>query len=636
MDPHSLDKLEFERVKTIVSRYARGELGRKLIRRLQPSNREKLVRLWLEETAHMVVALNRSGPPPLAGAADVYELVEKVQPGVNLGGEEYYRIGQTLRATHSVHGYLKELPPELHHLHQLGEKIGDFQAVAWRIDEVVDAAGRVRDIASDRLMKIRAQIADHRQGVRRVFDRLLKTPAVAKILQYPNWTYQGDRMVLPVAANHRHHVPGIIHRSSDTGATLFIEPADVVELNNAIVKLGQEEQQEISRIFWELAHLIHLNRGPILIAIRGLARLDMLVAKAAYAIETRSVLPQIDQHNILRLWQARHPLLVELFKDKSDHQVVPIDVRVGDDFDLLVITGPNTGGKTVALKTVGILVLMAQAGMFIPASPGSSLPVFDDVFIDVGDEQSLQQSLSTFSSHLSRILAILKHATRRSLVLLDELGAGTDPDEGAAIGQAILDELLSRKTLTLASTHLGQLKGYAYRRSRVDNAAVEFDPDTLSATYRLRIGEPGNSNAMIIAEHLGMSGRLRDRAAKYISEQSRTFQQAINATLDRRRQAEQARAQAEAATQAAEERQKELDEQIGKLNEEQRAFHQWLDWINSLKPGQPVYVKKLRREGAVIRMELHKQQALVSLGKLAAEVPITELVPPARIETNAG
>jgi len=637
MDQHSLEKLEFGQLKAILASYARGELGRKLIARLHPTDRPRLVNLWLEETGQMVEALKRRGPPPLAGADDVTELVEKVQPGVNLTGEEYYRIGCTLRTTHYVHEYLRQLPGEFNLLHKLAEKIGDFQAVAWRIDEAVDAAGRVRDTASDRLVKIRSQIADHRNCIRKVFEALLKTPSIQKILQYPNWTFQEDRMVLPVGANYRQHLPGIVHRTSDSGATVFVEPADAVEMNNAIVKLRQEEQQEISRIFWELAHLIHLNRAAILASLQGLARLDMLVAKAMYAVEQNCTRPELNNEGIVRLWQVRHPLLMHLFSRSDDgREVVPIDVRIGEDFDLLVITGPNTGGKTATLKTVGLVSLMMQAGMFIPAGSGSTMSVFDDVLIDVGDEQSLQQSLSTFSSHLSRILAILERATDRSLVLLDELGAGTDPDEGAAMGQAILDELLRRRSRTLVTTHLSPLKGYAYRHSRCDNAAVEFDPETLSATYKLRIGEPGNSNAMIIARHLGMPQRLLERAQRYISNQMRSFQQAIAATIDRARRAEQARASAQAAEQAAEQKQKELQQQIDQLQKRRLDFQDWTEWINGLKPGQRVFVKSFRREGSIIRMELHKQQALVSLGKLAVEVAITELEKPTPIKSSAG
>ncbi len=637
MDPHSLDKLEFEAVKSVLARHARCELGRKLIGHLQPANREKLVHLWLEETDQMVQALALSGPPPLGGASDVAGLVQRIQPGSGLSGEEFYLVGQTLRATHYVQAYLANLPAELVHLHQLGERIGDFQALAWRIDEVVEASGRVKDTASEKLLKIRTAIEDHRRRVRKVFDRLVRTPSVVKVLQYPNWTFQGDRMVLPVSANYRQQIPGIVHRSSDSGATLFIEPSEAVELNNAIIQFGQEEQQEVSRIFWELSRLIHLNRDEILVAIRALARLDMLTAKAAYAVKRRCVRPEISRDGLVRLWQARHPLLVELFdQEGKGREVVPIDVRLGDDFDMLVITGPNTGGKTVALKTVGLMVLMAQAGMFIPAGPGSVLPVFDNVFIDVGDEQSLQQSLSTFSSHLTRILHILRCATPSSLVLIDELGAGTDPDEGAAIGQAILDELLGRKTRAMVSTHLSPLKSYAYRRPRADNAAVEFDPQTLRATYRLHIGEPGNSNALIIAEHLGASKRLLERARGYVSQRVKAFQQAIDAAVGSRREAEQARRLAQAAEHQARQREQELQSRIEQVDREREAYRRWLEWVNSLKAGQRVFIRNMRREGTVVRMELHKQQALVNVGRLAAEVPIKELAEPASVEEAKG
>ncbi len=629
MDSHSLEKLEFEQVKAILARYARCSLGKKLIANLQPTSREKMIRLWLDETDQMVDAIIHSDMPPLAGASDVADIVKRIEPGVAVEGEEFYRLGQTLRATHFVQQYIAGLPERLTHLHGLGERIGDFSSIACRIAEVVDAKGNVKDTASEKLLKIRTQMDDHRQHVRRILERMVKSPDVQRILQYANWTMQGDRMVLPVAANYRQQIPGIVHRSSDSGATLFIEPAAAVELNNQIVKLGQEAQQEIARIFWELSHLVHLNRDVILESLRGLARLDMLTAKASYARKRKLTKPIINKEGIVRLWQARHALLIELFEeDDTNREVVPIDVRLGDDFDVLVITGPNTGGKTVALKTVGLVAMMAQAGMFIPAGEGSTLPIFDDIFIDVGDEQSLQQSLSTFSAHLTQILRILKSATDRSLVLIDEMGAGTDPDEGAAIGQTVLDELLHRKTLTIASTHLSPLKAYAYRQERADNAAVEFDPKTLSATFRLLLGEPGNSNALIVAEHLGMPKDMLVTAQKYVSDQTKIFQEAINATISSRRAAEKARVTSQAAQQEAQDRQKELENKLIELHHQENVFQDWLAWINSLKADDKVYLKKFRREGVVVRMELHKQQALISLGRMSAEVPIKELSKP--------
>jgi DNA mismatch repair protein MutS2 len=516
-------------------------------------------------------------------------------------------------------------------LKRLAERIGDFYELATQIDQAVDGSGRVRDTASERLMAIRGRIEDCRAQIRKVYDRLLRTPTVLKVLQYPNWTFQGDRMVLPVRANYRHVLPGIVHRSSDSGATLFVEPSQAVELNNEIIRLGGEEEQEVSRILWELAHRVHQHRQEILVAVKAMAKLDMISAKARHAMHYRCVRPRLNDAGCVDIQAMRHPVLIELL---GDEKVVAIDIRVGDDFDLMVITGPNTGGKTVALKAAGLAAAMTQSGMFLPAA-SAEMPIFDDVYIDVGDEQSLQQSLSTFSSHLTRILDILRRATSASLVLIDELGAGTDPEEGAAIGQAILDEFLDRRTRTLASTHLAPLKSYAFRCPRAENASVDFDPQTLRPSYRLRIGEPGNSNAMAVAKQLGMPTELLDRATTYVSEQAKAFQQAIEATIETRRRAEQARTSALQAKAEAEHRQRDLDEQRKQLDAERQAFQDWLAWVNGLKVGDSVYVKRFRKHGTVMRMELHKQVALVRVGVLAAETPLSDLQRPDEVPTPA-
>jgi len=641
MDAHSLQKLEFDQVRQVLSTFARTSLGRDLARRILPSNKARLVALWLEETRQMVQAMQQFGPPPFGGIGDIRPLVRSTEPGHYPDGEQFYQIGQALQTTHHVSEYLRQLPDEMHLLKALAEKIGDFQAIGHRITSAIDARGRVRDDATDKLLDIRRRIENLQSQVRAVFDRLVRSSSMVKLLQYPNATFHEDRMVLPVKAQYQHNVPGIVHRSSDSGATMFVEPAEAVELNNRLVQLRYEEHEEITRIFWDLAHLVQVNRQAILVSMNALARLDMITAKAAYARARRCNCVELNTEGVLKLREARHPLLLEMAIDQVEHgggeihPVVPIDVRLGEDFDMLIITGPNTGGKTVTLKTVGLLAAMVQAGMFIPVAEGSTLPVFDDVLIDVGDEQSLQQSLSTFSSHLSRILGVLARATNRTLVLLDELGAGTDPDEGAAIGQAILDELMHRGSRVMITTHLGSLKSYAYRRERVDNASVEFDPETAVPTYKVRIGEPGNSNALIIARNLGMSRRMLQRAQRYVSRQARAFQAAIAGTVASRRRAERARDAAEAAELAARQRQAQLEQQIRQLKQQQQQFRQWLDHIRQLKPGDRVYVKKFAREGSIVRMQLHQQLAVVSLGNVTVEVPLQELILPERPQRPA-
>ena len=326
----------------------------------------------------------------------------------------------------------------------------------------------------------------------------------------------------------------------------------------------------------------------------------------------------------MHLYRARHPLLLES-ELAGTGEVVPIDLRLGDDFDVLVITGPNTGGKTVALETVGLLVAMHQSGLPIPAASDSRLPVYRDVMVDIGDEQSLSQSLSTFSAHLRRILEALDRAGPDVLVMLDELGAGTDPDEGAALGQAILDELRRRGAPTLVTTHLGALKAYAYEKDRVDNAAVEFDIETLRPTYRLLVGEPGASNALTIAQRYGMPQHIVDRARTYQDQEARQLARAIKGTIKRRREAERARDEARHQTRQADARDAELRTKVAELEASQAAFADWSQRVVKLQPGDEIFVRKFHRPGKIVRMQLHKQLAVVDVGKLQVEVPLNEV-----------
>ncbi|MFQ6048129.1 MAG: MutS2/Smr-associated SH3 domain-containing protein, partial [Phycisphaerae bacterium] len=632
MDAHSLAKLEFDQVRELLAGYARCSLGRQIALRIGPVRRRDQVRRWLDQLRQMLVVIEQKGIPPFAGVHDIRELVAKAVPPSALRPEDFARIGETLVATGAISDYLAELPDHCDHLKRLAERIGSLEPLAERIWRALDRRGQVRDDATERLATIRRKIADAQAAIGQVFARLLRSPAVVRLLQYPSATFHNDRTVLPLKAEHRGRLPGIIHRSSDSGATLFIEPAEAVELNNTIVRLRQDEHDEISRILWHLAQDVHQNADQIQRSIEALAALDLLTAKALLAREFEMIVPEVNDAGLLRLHQARHPLLMALQRQdlqagRPPRPVVPIDIRLGDDFDMLVITGPNTGGKTVALKTVGLLAAMVQAGLAIPVGPGSTLPVFDDVLIDVGDEQSLQQSLSTFSAHMSHILRILRRARKTTLVLLDELGAGTDPDEGAAIGQAILDELLRRGCPSLVTTHLGTLKGLAYRRRRVDNAAVEFDPATLQPTYCLRIGEPGNSNAMAIARRLGMPRRLIDLASRNLSGRHRALSRAIAGTLASRRRAEAARAEAEAATRAAAEARARAQQQAQSLQKQQAEFQQWARSVSQLKRGDPVYVRSFQRDGKIVRISLQSQRAEVDLGTMTVELPFVELQP---------
>lgn len=633
MDAHTLEKLDFNRIRELLSQGAQCGLGQELARRVQPSRRSSQVLLWLEQLRQFSRWVDAHGLPPFGGIRDVRALVKKAVPPARLEPEEFADLASTLTGVADVREYLHEAGEGFEQVAKIIVRIGDFRAVAEQINRIIDSRGKVRDDASERLARIRRQIEEVHQAVRAVFQRLLKQGSILRLLQYPNATFHADRMVLPLKTEQRGRLPGIVHRSSDSGQTLFVEPAEAVELNNTRINLLQAEEEEIGRILWELTHLVHLNQLEILRTLEAVAVVDLLTAKLRFARRFAMHIPEISSERRLKLKGARNPILLATFEEETGappgkRAVVPIDVRLGDDFDVMIMTGPNTGGKTAALKTVGLLAIMAQCGLPIPAEAGSTLPVFEDVWIDVGDEQSLQQSLSTFSAHLSQILKIVHRARKTTLVLLDELGAGTDPDEGAAIGRAIVEHLLATGCLAMVTTHLGALKALAYEHKRADNACVLFDLETLRPTYELRIGEPGLSHAISIASRLGMPRKLVLSARRHLAGGFRALNRAIAGTLQARRLAEQGRYDAEKARQdAARQTLAALDREKA-LEEERRRYSAWVQRVIRLQPGDEVGVQTFDRQGRIFRVRLERQSATVDLGGMQVDVPLSDLVFP--------
>ena len=633
MNETTFDKLEFHRIRELLASHCATAPGKKLATSLSPSTRAATVREWLEQVRELLPVVKEHGYPPLGGVSDIRDYVRAAAFPTPLEPEALARVSDTLAATGPLRAWFKQLTGQRIRLSQLAERIDDLTPIAEVIAVAIDARGQVRDDASPRLVTIRRAIEDTRRHLKTVCERLLRQPSLARMLQYAGATFHDDRAVLPLKAEYRGRIPGIVHRTSDTGATLFVEPAEAVELNNSLVRLRDQESKEITRILRALTQRVQVNGEAILSTVRAMAVLDLIAGKCRYAAKRSCICPTISDDGVLALHQARHPLLIELFdaettEGRTHREVVPIDVRLGDDFDVLVVTGPNTGGKTVTLKTLGLLALMTQSGIPIPTEEGSQLPVYHQVFIDVGDEQSLQQSLSTFSSHLASHLEILRRSGPRSLVLIDELGAGTDPSEGAAIGHAVIAELLHLKAQAVVTTHLSDLKAVAFTTQRVDNASVEFDPQSLRPTFRLRLGEPGNSNALIIAQRLGMSPRLVKLARGYLADSTQALNRAIQGTLDSRRQAERARRTAlEESRQAAAERQ-ELERKQQEFEQRTAAFETWAHWVRQLAPGDTVHLRSLDREARVVRMMLHQQRALVSAGGMDIEVPVNDLAAP--------
>jgi DNA mismatch repair protein MutS2 len=559
----------------------------------------------------------------------------RATPGGGAGGEDYATIASALEASGAVRGWLQSLPESLHRLHQFTERIHSFEGEVKAIRAVVGPDGEVLDSASTKLADIRRDITLTTQKIHDIIHGYVRNPDIARLLQSTNVTLHGERYVLPVRAENRGRLPGVVHRASNTGATLFIEPTASVELNNRLVDLLEDQRREIRRLLNELAIRLRPRREQIDLSMRALGQIDLVAAKAQYAYQFDMTCPEVTAEGPLRLTQARHPLLIDQAWSAEKNgvpadqrqPVVPIDLRLGEDFDILVITGSNTGGKTVALKTAALLSAMAQAGMHLPAQRGATVPIFHDIFIDVGDEQSLEQSLSTFGGHVQRLKGILEQVDKRSLVLLDELGSGTDPDEGGAIGQAVLDHLQTIGCSAMVTTHLSVLKAYAFNHDRVDNASVEFDTQTLRPTYRLHIGTPGESNAITVARRLGLPKSITDAAYRHLPGQHQQFRKAMRQTTAARKDAEQARKDAEAAEIEALSRQESLDARMASLHEVREEFETWLATLPSLQPGDEVTVPSLGRAGTLVRLELHRQLALVEVDGKQVEVPLSKLMP---------
>jgi DNA mismatch repair protein MutS2 len=633
MDAHSLERLDFQRVRELVGRYAFTGLGRALAQTIRPIARIPLVQRWLDQVRELQRLIELRGAPPFGGITDVREVLLRCGPPLRVTVDEMAQVGATLEGTHAVAEYLRDLPPDCPELAHLAGRIGDFGTIAQRIRSVIDERGRVRDEASPKLAGLRREVEEASRQIQQTIAHLLRDADVRRLLQYPNHTFHGDRLVLPVRAEYRGRLPGIVHRVSDSGATLYVEPAAVVELNNLISNLRSAEQEEIGRLLWDLSQEIHLNGREIHRTLDTLAVLDLIAAKVRLSKDFELHCPELGADGTLSVRGARHPLLLELARQKQAAgepplEVVPIDYRVGQDFNLLIVTGPNTGGKTVTLKTVGLLCLMLQAGVPVPVAAGSQFGLFSNVLIDVGDEQNMQQSLSTFSAHLTRIIDMLRHAGPRTLLLMDELGAGTDPDEGAALGRAILEELLRLQCRGVVTTHLGALKAFALMHQGAENACVEFDGQTLRPTYHLAIGEPGQSNAIEVAQRLGMSKRMISAARRSLSRKARTLQAALEGTRLVKRQAEEARRQADAAQFEATKVQGEAREARVRFERQQADFHRWVQRVVHLRPGDAVRVRDFDRDGKIVRLRLDQQRAEVDVGTFWVEVPLGDVLPP--------
>jgi len=550
VDARVLAILEFDKVLDLLEDRCTYSVASELALDLAPSDHAPTARRALALTDEAKALLGSVPDFSVRGARDIREIVRGAQMGILLNTSQLLEIQDTLGAARNLRRAFRRLIHTEERYPGLSDVIvavEEFPGLEADIGRTVGGRGEILDTASPELGRIRSALRTAHNRLLERLNGLLTSQKYGNAIREPIITMRDGRYVIPVRADARGMVGGIVHDSSSSGVTVFIEPIETVELNNAWRQLQRDEEHEIERILRQLSNMVALNAEPLQRTVGGLAQFDFQLAKARFSLDLDANSPTIADENApcrIVLQHARHPLLTG--------NVVPIDIALGEDYRVLVITGPNTGGKTVALKTVGLLTLMAQAGLHIPADRTSVVSVFSQIFADIGDEQSIEQNLSTFSSHMKNVIDMFARVTPDSLVLLDEMGAGTDPTEGAALARSIVATLLDRGPLTVATTHYSELKSFAYTTPGVENASVEFNVETLSPTYRLLIGVPGRSNALAIAERLGLPRGIVGRARSYLTPQEVQVDELLGQIKDERDAAEAARATAIAEQQEAE------------------------------------------------------------------------------------
>ncbi|GAA4704582.1 endonuclease MutS2 [Brevibacillus fulvus] len=563
MEQRVLKTLEFDKVIQLLTDKASSVLGKEKASELVPFTNIDQARLAQQATTEGATVLRLKGSVPLGGIRDIRSSVQRARLGAMLAPMELLDVASTIFAGRRLKNFLLDLAEEaaLPLLKFSAERIEGLRDLELEIKRCIDENGEVLDSASIELRQVRQEMRQLEGRIREKLEQMTRSSSYQKMLMENIVTIRGDRFVIPVKQEYRHVFGGIVHDQSASGATLFIEPEVIVTMNNKLRELRLREEREVERILYQLTEQVGEVVEQLKENVEALAELDFIFAKAQLAYSMKASSPELNARGYVRLKRARHPLIPR-------EKVVPIDVELGKEYQAIVITGPNTGGKTVSIKTIGLFALMAMSGLHLPVDDGSEIAVFSSVFADIGDEQSIEQSLSTFSSHMTNIIQILQAMDEHSLVLFDELGAGTDPTEGAALAMAIIDHVIQRGARLVATTHYSELKAYAYDRSEVINASVEFDVETLRPTYRLLIGVPGRSNAFAIAKRLGLSEQIIEQAKGSISEEENQVETMIASLERNKKSAEQERETAEALRREAEELRRQLEEERQRFAEE--------------------------------------------------------------------
>jgi len=624
-----LELLEFHKIREILAGFTSFSASRELALDLTPLTDEDEVRLQLRQSAEARRLLSLSPDTHIGEVVDIREVVKMAARGKVLDPKSLLEIQKTLNAAHKLKSHLLNMPGELPLLSGLATDIVALEQLEKDIGGCFSPTGDLLDTASSKLASVRRRMREVRQELVTHLKAIITSPRGRKIVQEPIVTEREGRYVIPIKVEFRRQIKGIVHDVSNTEATVFIEPWTTTEVQNELRELVAEEKDEIERILKTLSSEVGAFESEIFLNIDLIAEIDLALAKARYAREANATEPVIvsagrsaeggvpGPDGVLRLVEARHPLLGK--------KAVPLSVEIGRDFSTLVITGPNTGGKTVALKTIGLLSMMAQAGLPIPAQAESRIPLFDGVFADIGDEQSIEQTLSTFSWHVGNIVRIINSATPKSLVLLDELGTNTDPGEGSALARAILLHFLSQRTMTVATTHYTELKALAHATDGMQNASLDVDPTTMTPTYHLTVGIPGGSNALATASRLGLPAEIITRARHMLSRGTREIEALLTHLVTEQKNVESLRHSLEKELNEAEQSDADLKNRLRQLEEERRKIiKETRDGIVREAAGLQVKIREaaaeLRKERSRERIEQAKKALAEAQEQLDATV----------------
>lgn len=604
MKKKALEVLEYDKIIRNLTDQANSDMAKEIISEFRPFRDIRQIRDGLEETTEAVSLIIHKGPLPLGGFYDISDSVHFARKGGVLTMSQLLHVRYNLSIARQVISFLKSDVPPMPAIMSISELIVPAGRLEEDIERCIISEDEMSDNASTELRDIRRSIARQKDAIKARMDRIVYSSGNKTFLQDAIVTVRDGRYVVPVKQEYKSQMPGVIHDESSTGATVFIEPQVIVTMNNELRELEIAERAEMDRILGELSLAVSEHFHDLINNQKLMMQLDIIMAKGKLSVSYKGEEPEVtdDTSQRLVLKSARHPLI-------DPEKVVPIDVALGGDYLTLVITGPNTGGKTVTLKTLGLMVLMAQTGLHIPAESGSVIPVFEKVFADIGDEQSIEQSLSTFSSHMKNIVEIMDEADDSSMVLLDELGAGTDPTEGAALAISILEELFRRGARTAATTHYTELKKYAVGTEGVENASMEFSLETLSPTYRLAMGVPGRSNAFEISKKLGLPGSITDRARMLLDGGDVQFEEVISALEEDKRKAEEERDEAIMLNVAVKKEKAELDKKMRRF-EEQRE-----NMLNDAKAQARDIIKDAQSTAKEVQAELRELSRIESMGE---------------------